>query len=239
MFSIFFADFSANSIKGVCVIELHRRKDPTVFIIDDDLEMRNSLSWLIEAVQLNVEVFEDASCFLNNYDADRTGCILLDIRMPGMSGLELLDILNKLNNRLPVIVITGHGDIPMVIRAMKAGAMDFILKPFNDQQLIEQIQKAIVKNSADEYTLRKSIVNASNSSKSLADETIRHNYALLTRREREIMNLVVEGKLNKQIAYELNMAISTAELHRSRMMKKMQAKSIAQLVKMMVCLDLQ
>lgn len=191
----------------------------------------------MEAVQLDVEVFENATCFLNNYDAERTGCILLDIRMPGMSGLELLDILNKRNNRLPVIVITGHGDIPMVIRAMKAGAMDFILKPFNDQQLIEQIQKAIEQNVKNEDSLVKSKAHNSNSPKSLADERINQNYASLTLREREILNLVVEGKLNKQIAHELNMAVSTAELHRARMMKKMQAKSIAQLVKMMVSLE--
>lgn len=199
---------------------INNKNDPTIFIIDDEHEMRNSLCWLMESVQLNAEVFDSAPGFLEKYDADRTGCILLDVRMPDMSGLELLDALNARKNRLPVIMITGHGDIPMAIRAMKSGAMDFILKPFNDQQLIEQIQKAIKQNLT--------------SSTSIQDKNVEKNFSTLTTREREIMTLVIEGKLNKQIAHELNIAISTVELHRARMMKKMQAKNIAQLVKMRV-----
>lgn len=196
---------------------MKHKNDPTIFIIDDDLEMRNSLGWLMGSVQLKFEVFNSADNFLKKYHVNLRGCILLDVRMPVISGLELLDILITLKNRLPVIVITGHGDIPMAIRAMKTGAMDFILKPFNDQQLIEQIQKAIIKNST---TL------------SHQDKTITESFSTLTLREQQIMTLIVEGKLNKQIAHELSIAISTVELHRSRMMKKMQAKSIAHLVKM-------
>jgi two-component system response regulator FixJ len=201
---------------------MNHKKDPTIFIIDDDQEMRNSLCWLMESVQLSVETFDSAASFLKQYDADRTGCMLLDVRMPDMSGLELLDTLIALKNRLPVIMITGHGDIPMAIRAMKAGAVDFILKPFNDQQLVEQIQKSIIKNPTD--------------SKFLQKEIIASNYSTLTVREREIMTLIAEGKLNKQIAHELNIAISTVELHRARMMKKMQAKHIAQLISMKLTL---
>jgi two-component system, LuxR family, response regulator FixJ len=203
---------------------MQHNKEPTVFIIDDDPEMRNSLCWLMESVQLNAEVFDSAIVFLKEYDVNRTGCILLDIRMPEMSGLELLDKMISIKNRLPIIVITGHGDMPMAIRAMKSGAMDFILKPFNDQQLIEQIQKSIIQNLT---TL-----------KPLSNEMTLWSYSTLTAREREIMALVIAGKLNKQIAHELKIAISTVELHRSRMMKKMQAKNIAQLVSMRATLEL-
>lgn len=201
------------------------KKHPTIFIIDDDLEMRNSLSWLMESVQLKVEVFSNAIDFLKKYDPNRTGCILLDVRMPGFSGLELLDSLMALKNPLPVIVITGHGDIPMAIRAMKSGATDFILKPFNDQHLIEQIQKALLHNSGP--------------ATSLEAKSILTRFSKLTQREKEVMILVVEGKLNKQIAHKLNIAISTVEYHRSRMMRKMQAKNIAELVKMKVILPVE
>lgn len=203
---------------------MKHENDPTVFIIDDDLEMRNSLCWLMGSVQLNFEAFDSAARFLKKYHANQKGCILLDIRMPDISGLELLDILASLKNRLPVIVITGHGDIPMAIRAMKSGAMDFILKPFNDQQLIEQIQKAIIKNTT--------ISNPHQ------DKTTMESFSTLTIREQQIMTLIINGKLNKQIAHELNIAVSTVELHRSRMMKKMQAKNIAELVKMSLLLDM-
>lgn len=210
---------------------MNHKMEPTIYIIDDELEMRNSLCWLVESVQLNVEACDGAESFLKIYDANRTGCILLDVRMPEISGLELLDTLLKLKNRLPVIVITGHGDIPMVIRAMKAGAMDFILKPFNDQQLIELIQKAIIKNMDTlkphpDSTLIESYASSMD------------RYSTLTDREQIIMALVVEGKLNKQIAHELHIAISTVELHRARLMKKMQAKNIAQLVKISFALGM-
>lgn len=201
------------------------KKDPTIFIIDDDLEMRNSLSWLMESVQLNAEVFSNASDFLKKYDPNRKGCILLDVRMPGLGGLELLESLMALKNPLPVIIITGHGDIPMAIRAMKSGATDFILKPFNDQQLIEQIQKALSQNSS--------------LASSLETRAVMSCFGSLTPRERQVMILVVEGKLNKQIAHSLNIAISTVEYHRARMMKKMQAKNIAELVKMRVMLPVE
>lgn len=202
---------------------MNRKEDPTIFIIDDDLEMRNSLCWLLESVRFNTESFDSATGFLKKYEMNRTGCILLDVRMPDMSGLELLDTLNSLKNSLPIIMITGHGDVPMAIRAMKSGAMDFILKPFNDQQLVEQIQKAIIQNS------QASILPEA--------KNITSCFATLTIREREVMELVVEGKLNKQIAFKLNIAISTVEYHRGRMMKKMQAKNIAQLVKMKALLE--
>lgn len=203
---------------------MNHKEDPTIFIIDDEQEMRNSLCWLMESVQLNSEAFDSANSFLHKFDEDRVGCILLDVRMPGMSGLELLDTLNTFKHRPPVLVITGHGDIPMAIRAMKSGAMDFILKPFNDQHLIEQIQKAIVENSNSLFPLN--------------EKNIKWNFSTLSFREREIMHLVSEGKLNKQIAHELKIAISTVELHRARMMKKMQAKNIAEIVKMKIILGI-
>lgn len=199
------------------------KPDPTIFIVDDDLETRNSLSWLMESVKLSTETFNSAIDFLKNYDPARIGCVLLDIRMPEMSGLELLDTLNAMNNRLPIIVITGHGDLPMAVRAMKSGAIDFILKPFNAQQLIEQIQKAIVQNA--------------NNVKLFSYKTVISDFATLTLRESTVMNLIVEGKLNKEIAQELQIAVSTVEIHRSRVMKKMHAKNITQLVRMKITME--
>lgn len=191
---------------------------PVVFVVDDDHNIREAISWLLESVRLNVESFASATAFLQAYTHDRTGCVVLDVRMPGMSGLELLEELARRGNRLPVLVMTGHGDIPMAVRAMKAGAMDFILKPFNDQLLLEQIQKMLalpvvsaVKEPVKEFTRR---------------------LGLLTPREREVLKWVVDGKLNKQIAAELNITISTVELHRSNLKQKLKVKTTVQLIRL-------
>jgi FixJ family two-component response regulator len=191
--------------------------DSTVFIVDDDSEVRQGLKWLLETIKLKVEVYETAVAFLEAFNIDRKGCLVIDVRMPDMSGLELLEKLKLLKNRLPVIVITGHGDIPMAVRAIRAGAMDFLSKPFNDQQLLEQIQKVIANNICE--------------TKLGLQRDVTKNIALLTTREREIMNLIITGKLNKQIAHELDISISTVELHRSHLMRKMQVKTLAELVK--------
>jgi len=195
----------------------------TVFVVDDDPKICEALQWLLESVNLKVKTFGSAIDFLKQYNSSQQGCLIIDVRMPGMSGLELLDQLKLQKNHIPVIVITGHGDIPMAVRAMKAGAMDFISKPFNDQHLLDQIQKALNQKMP--------------SSVPILDERIRKRFASLTPREHEVMLLVVAGKLNKQIAHELGLALSTVELHRSRVMQKMETKTLADLIKAYLLLE--
>lgn len=189
----------------------------TIFIIDDEIEVRNSLKWLFESVKLNVETYENAHFFLEKYNCDKKGCIIMDVRLPGMSGLELLEHLRRQKNHMPVIVITGHGDIQMAVRAMKAGALDFILKPVNKQCLLETTQ-----NCLNQTSHLKSI------------EIINDRINTLTEREQQICELILDGKLNKEIAYELSISISTVEAHRANIMNKMKAKNLAQFIKMYV-----
>lgn len=184
----------------------------TVFIVDDDCRMREGLQWLFESIDLTVETFASAAHFLENYNPERLGCLLIDVRMPGMSGLELLDYLKLNRCQLPIIVLTGHGDIPMAVRAIQAGAVNFISKPFNEQYLIDCIQELFRQNPS-------------------INTKIKECFALLTSREKEIMLLLAEGKINKQIAFDLNISQSTVELTRSRLMKKMQVKTLAQLIR--------
>jgi len=187
-----------------------------VFVIDDDPEIRDSMRWLLESVHLQVQCFDNAKAFLEIYNKNMKGCIVTDVRMPGISGVELLEELNKRKSRLPVIIVTGHGDIPMAVRAMKSGAVDFILKPFNDQQLLEQIQNSIN-------------LNISQKNNNIVDD-FSHRLTLLTTREKEVLQLIVGGKRNKQIAAELNISISTVELHRSNIMRKLAVKTLANLI---------
>ncbi len=189
----------------------------TVFIIEDDNEMQGSLACLMESVKLKTRVYQDAASFLDQFTDDCIGCVLLDVRMPGMDGMELLDILNERKNHLPVIIITGYGNVPMAVRAIKSGAVDFILKPFNPQELIEKIQMQVAKCAAK--------------TKFLSKKMSPKKFCPLTAREKEILDLIAIGKLNKEIASELSIAISTVEYHRARLMRKMHAKNIAQLLK--------
>ena len=189
----------------------------TVFVVDDDPLICQGITWLLESVHLKVETFADAPTFLKHFDPNRFGCLLIDVRMPGMSGLELQQQLNTLNNPIPIIMITGHGDVPMAVRAMQAGAKDFILKPFNDQVLLEKIQALLAED-------RKRI-------QAEPLQLINKRYATLTARERQVMNLIVAGKLNKQIAVELKISMSTVELHRAHVMQKMQVRTLADLIK--------
>ncbi|MCE0722899.1 response regulator transcription factor [Legionella resiliens] len=186
----------------------------TVFVVDDDPEICKSFRWLFESINLQVQTYENAGDFLDSY-TNQPGCLIIDVRMPIMSGLELLEQLNSSPNKLPVIVITGYGDISMAIRAMKAGAEDFILKPVNHQNLLEATQKCLKKNN-------NTIISQSN---------VHERIDSLTRREKQVMDLVVNGKLNKQIAYDLNISISTVEVHRANVMRKMETKSLAELIK--------
>lgn len=197
--------------------------DKIVFVVDDDPKVCEALQWLLESVGLKSKIFLSATAFLKNYNPEQQGCVIIDVRMPGMSGLELLDQLKLQKKHLPVIIITGHGDIPMAVRAMKAGAMDFILKPFNDQHLLDQIQKALNHKTA--------YIDSEN------NEKVAKLFATLSVRESEVMFLVISGKLNKQIAHELGLALSTVELYRSRVMLKMKAKTIVDLIRTCLVLE--
>jgi two-component system, LuxR family, response regulator FixJ len=192
---------------------------PSVFIVDDDNELCQSLQFLLESVGLQVKTFNNAHDFLVNFQPTQTGCILLDIRMPLMSGLELQEQLTLNQNTLPIIFMTGHGDVPMAVRAMKAGAFDFLTKPFNDQTMLDQIQKAITQHQKIATNTQQHI-------------TANANFKTLTSRERGVLQLIVQGKLNKEIAFELDISIKTVELHRSHVMQKMQAATVADLVKL-------
>jgi FixJ family two-component response regulator len=194
---------------------------PTVFIVDDDAAVRDALKFLMRSVGHPVETFVSALDFLEAYRDDRPGCLVLDVRMPGMSGLELLEKLVERRAIIPIIFITGHGDVPMAVEAMQAGAMDFIQKPFRDQDLLDRINQALEKNAA-----MRTLLGEKNK--------IRERLATLTPREREVMDLVVLGKANKFIAGDLDLSQRTVEIHRARVMEKMQAASLAHLVRMVI-----
>ncbi len=192
---------------------------PTVFVVDDDQAMRQSLKWLIESVGMAVETYGSADAFMHNYYPGRAGCLLLDVRMPGMSGLELQQHFLDHEIRIPIIIITGHGDVPMAVRAMKAGAVDFIEKPFNDELLLESIRNALV------YDLEQRTTQSERAE-------IAARLDQLTPREHEVMEMVTDGRSNKDIAAALGVSAKTVEAHRARVMEKMRADSLPDLVKM-------
>ena len=190
-----------------------------VFVVDDDAPMRRSLENLIRSVGLRVEAFASAQEFLRGKRPDLPGCLVLDVRLPGLSGLDLQKRMAEANSEIPIIFITGHGDIPMSVQAMKAGAVEFLSKPFRDQALLDAIHQALER---DRQT-RKQRANI---------ETLRRRFDSLTPREREVMAFVVAGLLNKQIAGELGMSETTVKIHRRQVMEKMGAGSLAELVRM-------
>ena len=196
-------------------------KQATVFVVDDDQAMRNSLKWLIESVGLTVRTYASADDFIKDYYPGRAGCLLLDVRMPGMSGLELQEQFLEQQIKIPIIIITGHGDVPMAVRAMKAGAVDFIEKPFNDELLLESIRNALIRD-----------VGQRTAQSARADIATRLVH--LTPREHEVMEMVTSGRANKDIAKTLGVSSKTVEAHRARVMEKMQASSLAELVKMAI-----
>ncbi len=193
--------------------------EPTVFVIDDDRAMRDSLRFLIASLNLKVEDFGTAEEFLEVYDASRPGCILLDVRMPGLSGLDLLDILRGDRQSPPVLLITGHADVPMAVRALKSGAFDFIEKPLDDRVLLDRIRQALAANVERRSELERMT-------------ELEERFATLTTRERQVFGIVVAGKPNKVVASELDLSQKTIEVHRANVMKKMRADSFADLVKM-------
>lgn len=190
---------------------------PTVFVVDDDEAMRNSIHWLMESIGLRVEMYSSAAEFLQACDPQRPGCLLLDVRMPGMSGMELLEKLKGGDLRLPVIIITGHGDVPMAVRALKHGAFDFIQKPFNSQELLDQVNAALQQDT-ESHKQRRQI------------EILHNQFAILTGREREIVELVVAGNSSKIIGAKLGISPKTVDIHRANIMKKLNVHTIAELV---------
>lgn len=193
--------------------------EATIFVVDDDPGVRQSLEMLIRAIGQSVETYASAGEFLDAYTSERPGCLVLDLRMPGMSGLELQEELGSRGSNLPVIFITAHGDVPTAVDAVKGGAIDFIQKPFRDQDLIEKIELALEQNErALEETAERGDVQA--------------RVASLTSRERQVMDIVVDGRTNKAMATELGLSERTVEIHRARVMSKMGADSLPDLVKM-------
>lgn len=197
------------------------KPDPTVFIVDDDAAVRDALKLLLRSVGLVSEAHASADEFLASFDPDRPGCLVLDVRMPGMSGLELQERLKERNSSLPIIFLTAHGDIEMAVQAVKAGALDFIQKPFRDQELLDKVHYAI----AQDARLRAQIAEAAE---------IRSRIKSLTPREVELLEMVVEGRANKVIARDLSISQRTVEIHRARVMKKMKAGSVTDLVRMVM-----
>ena len=196
-----------------------REPDPVVFVVDDDSSLRHALTNLLRSVGLRVETFGSAREFLAGPRPDAPGCVVLDVRLPGLSGLDLQRELAAAQIDLPIIFITGYGDIPMTVQAMKAGAVEFLTKPFRDQDLLDAIQQALER---DRVAWRQRAALAA----------VRQCYDRLTPREREVMRLVVAGWLNKQIAADLGTSEIMVKVHRGQVMRKMQAASVADLVRM-------
>lgn len=193
---------------------------PTVYIIDDDDAVRKSICWLLESIKLNVKDYASAEDFLADYTMFKTGCILLDIRMPGMSGLQLQQELNKNKFIMPIIMITGHGDVPMAVQSMRDGALDFVEKPFNDQRLLDLIKQALD-------------IDKANLKRRLEYDAVLARLSNLTRREKEVLGLVAKELPNKEIAQKLGLSVKTVEYHRSHLMEKMYVSKVTQLLKLL------
>jgi FixJ family two-component response regulator len=198
---------------------------PSVVVIDDDEGIREALQGLLRSVDLSVELFASVSEFLDSNRPDRPGCLVLDVRLPGRSGLDFHDDLVKARVHLPVIFISGHADVPMSVRAMKAGAVEFLTKPVRHQDLLDAIQRAIERDRARRD--QDEVVGA-----------LRARFDTLTSREREVMRLVAAGRLNKQIAAEIGLSEATVKLHRGQVMRKLRAQSLAELVRIADKLEL-
>jgi FixJ family two-component response regulator len=198
-----------------------KEKVSTVFVVDDDSGVRSSIRVLLKSIGIAATAMSSAREFLDSFDPEQPGCLVLDIRMPGMSGMELQQQLNLKGAIIPVIFITGHGDVPMAVEAMQHGAFDFLQKPFRDQDLIDRIQKALARDRETRQALRK-------------HSQIRERLESLTPREKDVLRLLVQGQQNKVMAGELGLSQRTVEIHRAHVMEKMGAQSVAQLVRMVL-----
>lgn len=196
-----------------------KAQNGTVFVVDDDEGIRRSLELLLHSVGLKVACFASTDAFIEAYDPNAPGCLLLDIRLPSISGLALQEQLRSMHSILPIIFITAHADVPLAVRAMHAGAFDFLEKPFNDQELIDRTQAALEHDADNRRQLGQ-------------HDEIKRRLAQLTAREREVMAHVVDGAANKVIAHNLGISERTVEIHRGRVMEKMNASSLAQLIRM-------
>jgi len=199
-------------------------QQPKVYVVDDDEAVRDSIQLLLQSVDHVVETFDSPLAFLNAAPGITSGCLVLDVRMPSMSGLDLQQRLKQLGVPIPVIFITGHGDVPMAVQAMQAGAFDFLQKPFRDQDLLDRIGDALTWDRQRSQSGRR-------------QDSIQANLQLLSPREREVLDRVVQGQANKVIAAELGLSQRTVEIHRARVMEKMQAQSLPDLVRMMLIVD--
>lgn len=199
---------------------------PTVFIVDDDDEVRAAISLLMESVGLRVAGFPSAQEYLDQFDPEHHGCLIIDVRMAGMSGLELQTRLASERHHPPIVIITGHGDVPMAVRALQAGALDFLEKPFKDQALLDSVHRAIE-------------TDASQLGRASTVADIKGRLERLTPREREVLDMVITGNRNKVIAAELGVSQSTVEAHRSRVMEKMEADTLSDLMRMLLLLEFQ
>jgi FixJ family two-component response regulator len=202
----------------------NKNDEPLVYLVDDDDAVRDSLGLLLKSVGLDCELYASALEFLEAYDTSRHACLVADIRMPGLSGLELQQRLNEQRAGIPIVFITGHGDVPMAVNAMKSGATDFIQKPFRDQDLLDRINKALAQDR-EQRALR------------AEQQEIRKRLAQLTPRETEVMQRIVRGQANKVIAMDLGVSQRTVELHRARVMHKLKMRSLAELVSAVRKLD--
>lgn len=194
-------------------------ENPTVYVVDDDVSVREALKNLLRSVELQVETFSTADEFLSRKRLPGPGCLILDVRLPGLSGLDLQHQLAQANHEIPIVFITGHGDIPMSVRAIKAGAVEFLTKPFRDQDLLDAVRQAV--DRAREARSRETEL-----------AKLRERFGSLTTREEDVLRYVVRGVINKQIAAEIGISEATVKLHRGRLMDKMRAESLADLIGM-------
>jgi two-component system response regulator FixJ len=200
---------------------LSQQTQPTVFVVDDDQATRKSLRWLVETLGVAVQTFHSGASFLDSYDPSQPGCLVLDVMMGGMSGLDLQKELNDRQIEIPVIVLTGYGDVPTAVRALKNGAVEFLEKPFDGEVLLEHVRRALE-------------IDAGRRRERDASDVVRQRLSRLTPRENEILGLVVEGLSSKEIATQLDVSFKTVEAHRAKIMRKMEANGVAQLVRMVV-----
>ena len=195
-----------------------------IAVVDDEPDVRAAIGLLLKSVGHQVQVFNSAQEYLDQYDPEQPGCLILDVRMPGISGLELQEQLNRLDYHPPIVMVSGHGEIPMAVRAIKSGAIDFLQKPFSDQQLLERVTQALQQDQINRSSLREM-------------RSIKSRYDALTARERQVLCGVAQGKLNKVIASDLNVSTRTVEIHRAHLMEKMEVKTLSALMRCVSALE--